>query len=70
MTRREIIQAFGGNAALAKDLGLTQPAVSNWQHRGIALKWWPILLDMAAERGLSEITLDTLRAAAPAKEDA
>lgn len=70
MTRREIIEAFGGNAALAEALGLTQPAVSNWQHRGIALKWWPVLIDLAAEKGLSGITLATLRAAAPIKENA
>lgn len=35
MTDREIIQAFGGAAAVARLLGIKPPAIAYWKRKGI-----------------------------------
>jgi len=35
MTVTQLIKHFGAQVATAKALGVSQPCVSNWQHRGI-----------------------------------
>jgi DNA-binding phage protein len=55
-TVAQVIAAFGGPAQMARDLGLTQQAVSNMKRRG----WIPgrhtiKILRLAAARGLPPI---------------
>lgn len=49
----QLIDDLGGNTALAKALGLTPNAVSNWRNRGIPWKTRPVIARMATERGVS-----------------
>jgi hypothetical protein len=48
----QLIDDLGGNAALAKALGLTPNAISNWRKRGIPWKVRPTVARMAAEKAV------------------
>lgn len=56
-----IIQALGGNAAVATALGVETKVISHWVRRGIPARFWPDVVALAAERGQHDITLDRLR---------
>lgn len=49
----QLIDDLGGNAALAKALGLTPNAISNWRKRGIPWKVRPTVARMAAEKAVA-----------------
>lgn len=60
----EIIAAFGGGAALTRALGYQHRSrISNWHRIGIPEPVWPVLVDLARERGLAGITYEALREA-------
>jgi hypothetical protein len=48
----QLIDALGGNTALAKALNLTPNAVSNWRNRGIPWKLRPQIARMANEKAV------------------
>lgn len=48
----QLIDDLGGNTALAKELGLTPHAISNWRKRGIPWRMRPALARMADAQGL------------------
>jgi hypothetical protein len=53
-----LIDALGGDTALASELGVSQPAVANWKARGeIPGGWHMRLMAKLVARGL---TVDTL----------
>lgn len=61
-TPTDIIQALGGEVALASALGFRyRSRVSNWRTTGIPRQHWPEILDLAKSRE-AEVTFDTLRA--------
>lgn len=53
MHANRIIEKFGGQTALAKLIGKGQSTIAYWKKAGVVpAKWQPILLGLAAERGL------------------
>lgn len=57
----EIIDALGGNAALAGKLGVTPSGVSEMKRRGrIPPRYWLAITKIAAEDRVSGISLDVL----------
>jgi hypothetical protein len=65
MRHDRIIDAFGGNTALSLLTGRSDSAISRWRSSGIPPALWPLILDLAAARGLDDITIDELRAGLP-----
>ena len=65
MRHDRIIDLFGGNTALSELTGRSDSAISRWRINGIPPAIWPLLLDLAAARGLDEITIEELRAGLP-----
>lgn len=54
----DLVDALGGDTALAAELGVSQPAVANWKARGeIPGGWHMRLMAKLVARGL---TVDTL----------
>ena len=49
----EVIRAFGGQTALAGEIGLATNVVGNWRARGIPLRWRINLVRLANERGIA-----------------
>lgn len=61
MTPDSVIGALGGTSEVAKALRLDPPVVSNWRSRGkIPADMWSEIVSLAAARGKSGITLQTL----------
>jgi len=61
-TATAIIDALGGDAKLAADLGFQyRSRVANWRHNGIPRSVWPEVLDLAQARGI-DLSWETLRA--------
>lgn len=60
-TSGSIIDDLGGTGAVAAALSLEDSTVSGWRTRrgGIPAPHWIALVRLAAERGRSEITLET-----------
>lgn len=69
-THRQIVNALGGYRFIASALGVSAVAAWRWQERGIPAKHWPRLIEMAAERGVAEITPETLMRSRYAAEPA
>lgn len=56
-----IINELGGPTAVARQLRLGDNAVDKWVRRNsIPARYWPGLLDLAAEQGKSGITPESL----------
>ena len=55
-----VIDALGGTKAVAGALSQALPTVSSWRVRGIPSAHWLPLTRLAAEHGISEITLEAL----------
>jgi hypothetical protein len=67
----EILDALGGESAVAVQLGCGPSSVSNWKARGLPKVRWVDLVTLGAERGVRPpITLSEVRRAAAAIEDA
>lgn len=49
----QLIDDLGGNSALAKALGRSPNAISNWRKRGIPWKVRPLIARMAAEKAIA-----------------
>jgi len=60
LTPDSVIDALGGTKAVADALSLSKPAVSVWRTRGIPSKRLLSLSRLASERGIAEITLESL----------
>jgi hypothetical protein len=45
----DVIDAFGGQVALAKAIGLPPTQACHWRERGIPAKHWPDVEDLAKE---------------------
>lgn len=59
-----IINSLGGNAAVARRIGLGASGVSEMKRRGnIPVDYWKPLMDMADELGIGPLTADILHAA-------
>jgi hypothetical protein len=70
---REIIRTLGGNAELARELGMQRRAVGMWISRGAIPRWvFDDLLDLAARHGLSlsRSELEALAVARPRQQAA
>src|ERR1035437_7617855 len=68
MDPREIIDRFGGQSALALLIEKKPSAVAYWIKAGhIPTKWHPVLLELAAERGV-QLSSDELTGAAMVPE--
>lgn len=48
----KIISRFDGKAELARALGLPLTRLSKWHTRGIPARYWPMVEQAAAERGM------------------
>ena len=55
-----VIDALGGTKSVATALSQALPTVSGWRVRGIPSAHWLALSRLAAEQGISEITLEAL----------
>lgn len=60
ITADSVINSLGGTKAVALALSLAAPTVSVWRKRGIPSAHWLPLARLASERGVAEITLETL----------
>lgn len=60
-----IIQRFGGPKAVATEFKVSPSAPHNWRHDGIPAKFWHDFVAKAQERGIPDITFDTLKATKP-----
>ena len=60
MTPDSVIDSLGGTKAVAVALSLSPSTVSVWRVRGIPSAQWVGLVRLAAERDVSEITLEAL----------
>jgi hypothetical protein len=63
MTSAEIIMALGNTGQVAKALGVSLAAVSNWKARGIPHSRGLDVAQMAWQLGRTQITPDAIRAA-------
>jgi len=50
--KTSLIDALGGSAAVAKALGVSLSAVSNWRSRPIPWRWRPALAALARREGV------------------
>ena len=67
----ELLDALGGESAVAGLLGCGPSSVSNWKTRGLPKGRWVDLVTLGRARGVRPaITLDEVRQAAVAIEDA
>jgi DNA-binding transcriptional regulator YdaS (Cro superfamily) len=66
MSPAEIITALGGKHALAALTGASPNAVTQWRRIGVPAKYWDVLVDHAAAKGVAGITFPALRATKPA----
>ncbi len=63
----EILDALGGESAVATMLGCGPSSVSNWKSRGLPKGRWVDLVTLGRERGVRPpISLDEVRQAAAA----
>lgn len=63
----EILDALGGESAVATMLGCGPSSVSNWKTRGLPKGRWVDLVTLGAEKGVRPaITLEEVRQAAAA----
>lgn len=62
-----IIVALGGTGAVAGALGQSDSTVSSWRTRGIPAGHWAAVVALAAERGVSDVTLEVLAVLAARK---
>lgn len=53
MDPNSLIDAFGGPGAVARLLGIRQPSVSEWRHRGIPVDKKIRLACIAEQRGIA-----------------
>ncbi len=67
-TEADVIEAFGGSRAVSDKLGMSQSRVSNWKTYGIPAERWPDMIKLAAQAGISGITLDRLAAMRRARD--
>lgn len=66
----EILDALGGESAVATMLGCGPSSVSNWKTRGLPKGRWVDLVTLGAERGIRPaITLEEVRRASLAIEN-
>lgn len=56
-----IIDALGGNAAVAAALGERTSNVWRWRQRGIPARYWHRIAELAREQGNEAITVETVR---------
>lgn len=67
-THRDVIQAFGGQAALARALGVPPTRACHWNDRGIPAKLWHKVEALGRSSGVP-VTCGLL-AAAPKRQQA
>ena len=60
LTPDSVINSLGGTKALASALSLADPTVSVWRRRGIPSAYWLDLVRLAGERGVADISLESL----------
>jgi hypothetical protein len=65
MTHDEVIRALGGPRAVARAVGVDVSAPYRWPERGIPLRHWPAIIEMARERGVNGVTADSLLCGQP-----
>jgi hypothetical protein len=60
-TVSEIFDAFGGPSSVSRVLGVNPSTASEMKRRkSIPVPYWPLLVQAASERGLSEISYEVL----------
>lgn len=60
-TVNDIFHVFGGNAAVAKVLGVGASTASEMKRReSIPVEYWPALVDEARRIGRPEVTLESI----------
>jgi len=62
MKHADIIDALGGIALVATELGRHRSRIGAWRTDGIPAVSWPAIVAMARRRGRTDITLDVLQA--------
>lgn len=65
MDATDIINALGGKHAVSTLTGAKPNAVTQWRRIGVPAKFWPVLVERAAEAGIEGITFDALRVSKP-----
>ena len=65
MTHAKIIDAFGGNQALADALGEKASNVSRWRKRGFPARLWHQIVALAKRRRVAGVTFAAVAADAP-----
>ena len=66
-SHRDVIEAFGGQTALAKVLGIPVMRVLPWPKRGIPPRYWPCIEETELGRKLG-ITASRLKRLPPTSE--
>lgn len=67
LTWRSIIDACGGTGEVASALLQSDSTVSGWKSRGIPSPHWPGVVQLAGDKGNSEITFEALAVLAARK---
>jgi hypothetical protein len=67
MDWKSIIVALGGTGAVAGALEQSDSTVSGWQSRGIPAPHWAAVVALAADRDISDVTLEVLAGLAARK---
>lgn len=61
MSASDVVKKFGGQTALAQQIGVNQSAIAYWVKRGtIPAKWHGQLLDLAARDGIDLVAADLI----------
>jgi hypothetical protein len=61
MSPSQIIEALGGHRRVADITGVPPSVAHKWRIRGIPARYWPDVAAYAAEAGLRDISIDTLK---------
>lgn len=60
MTADAVLDKLGGNSAIAAELGVDDTTVSTWRRRGIPPGRWPALVKLASQRGIPDVSFESL----------
>lgn len=61
MDAPEILTALGGRLAVAQALDVPLRVVHSWAIRGFPAHAWHRIAELAVQRGVAEVTIETLR---------
>lgn len=60
MEASQLIDALGGNAVVARELGAQPRAVWRWRERGIPARYWHRIVALAEAKHVEGVTMETI----------